>query len=883
MREPQSTETAGFDDPSVGTSDDFAPGSLIGGRYELRSLLGRGGFAIVYRAFDRELRREIALKLLRGDRVSEASLRRFRREAAVARDAANQRLIRIFDIAGSGNAVFLTLELVDGGSLEDRLRRGPLPVDEAIRLGIQILEGLRVLHDLRIVHRDVKPGNVLLTTAGDIKLADFGLARQLERDETRATRHDSLLGTVQYLSPEQALGEEVDPRSDLYSFGVVLFEMLTGRLPHEGRTALGFIAGHLREAPPDVRSLRPEIPRWLALIVQHLLARRPADRYPSADAALTDLRARAAPRAGRRRWIVAACASLPLVLGIAVAGERRWSSQFSHLVARGDLGVEAISRSGKVLWTAPRTGLHAMKTARLRSGAPPVVIGVLEPYGEQEERHTLAVLDADSRHALKSVLLPSAASSFPDFSNTFTPEVSVVDLDEDGGDEVVASFQHQPWWPCYTVLYEPKIGRTRLLFIGSGQHRFLSAHDLDGDGRNEIILAGINNKMGWYTGIAAIRPLPAVNDISAVQTAVASSPDHNYSSSSDATLLWYTLGPRERLNGGMGLSARTLTFHYLQRDFALGFDGFESLSTPLGRGAKKAVYLHIREAERLFRAGYFDEALARIERARDPARAVGDQRLSDWVRRIRARNLVASGRLSEGEEAFQSLARTSGALSDLAFEAGKAFHLRGALERAIPWYRLGLSQDSSDDTGRSRWEHFEGEVLALSELGRYEEALNQIDRFNAAYPGMREIGEAFRWYVHWSQESFTAMKAPRPAHTVLDIGRYWSLENRLATTGSTGNLLPEIEREISNSTESDPQLLSLKGEALHRLGRSMDAWRAAREGYEKAKWQRFQNAGVRAHFPLIAERAAFLARRAGEARAAREVEDELARWPDRRD
>lgn len=876
MWEPRSTETVGFDSPPTETNGDFPSGSLIGGRYEVRGLLGRGGFAIVYRVFDRELRREIALKLLRGDRVSEASLRRFRREAAVARDAANHRLIRIFDIAGSGNTVFLTMELVEGGSLEERLRQGALPVDEAIRLGIQILEGLRVLHALRIVHRDVKPGNVLLTAAGDVKLADFGLARQLERDETRATRHDALLGTVQYLSPEQALGEEVDPRSDLYSFGVVIFEMLTGRLPHEGRSALGFIAGHLREAPPDVRSLRPEIPRWLSAVLQRLLARRPADRYSSADKAIADLRARVAPRAKRRRSIAAACAILPLI-GIAAGGERWWSSRFSHLVTRGDLGMEAISRSGKVLWTAPHTGPHAMIRARLQPGESEVVIGVLQPNGRQDESHTLSVLDPNSGNILQRIRLPSAAASFPDFSPTFFPNLKAVDLDNDGAHEIFVNFHHVPWWPSYTVLYEPKIQRARLIFIGSGRHQFLNAHDLDGDGHSEILLAGINNKMGWYTGIAAIRPIPAVNDTSSTRQAIASSPDNNYSISSNETLLWYTLGPREKLNS-VDPFKRTLTFHYDQRDFLLHLDGFESASTPRRREAKKIAYLHLSEAEQLFRAGYFEEALARLKPAQDRAKEAGDERLSDWVRRIRARNLVASGRLSEGEEAFQELLRTSGSISDLAFEAGKAFHLQGELEKAIGWYQHGLRQDSLDSKGRLRWEHSEGEILALSELGRYEEALNELDRFMAAYPHMREIGEAFRWYVHWRRKSPIPLEAPSPNQSGLDIARYWSLESRLARTGGSEDLLRDVEEEIPNNTESDPQLLSLKGVVLHRLGRTAEAWRAAQEGYEKGKWQRLQNTGVRAHFPLIAERAAFLAGQAGDHRAAQQVKDELARW-----
>src|ERR1700674_878088 len=293
MQEPHTTETVGIGAVAAGPWLELEPGSVVDGRYEIGERLGGGGFPLVYR--DRTLNREVALKVLRADRLSPSSLARFRREAALARDVAGSRLVRIFDIGIAGPIIFLTMEVVAGGSLDRRLATGPLPVDEAVRIAAQILEGLRTLHAANIVHRDVKPGNVLLTAGGEVKLSDFGLARQLETDETRLTHDDSLLGTFQYLSPEQALGEEVDARSDLYSVGVVLFEMLTGRLPHAGRSALGTLLGHLREEPPEVRVFRPEVASWLAAVIRRLLARSAGERYPAAAAALADLAARRAP------------------------------------------------------------------------------------------------------------------------------------------------------------------------------------------------------------------------------------------------------------------------------------------------------------------------------------------------------------------------------------------------------------------------------------------------------------------------------------------------------------------------------------------------------------------------------------------------------------
>ena len=278
----------------------------------MRGVLGMGGSAVVYEAFDRELKRRVALKVLRTDRTSEASLKRFRREVAIARDAAGSRLVRVFDIGQAGDTVFLTMELVEGESLRELLARGPLAPERAVEIGAEVLRALADLHALGIVHRDVKPGNILLATTGEVKLADFGLARHWEGTETRVTETEGLVGTVEYLSPEQALGDLLDARSDLYSFGVVLFEMLAGKVPLRGDSAIGTIVAHIRQEPPDVRKLRPQAPAWLAGVVTRLLAKDRERRYATAADVLADLEARKARRAPRRL-------RRPLAIGVPAA------------------------------------------------------------------------------------------------------------------------------------------------------------------------------------------------------------------------------------------------------------------------------------------------------------------------------------------------------------------------------------------------------------------------------------------------------------------------------------------------------------------------------------------------------------------------------------
>ena len=280
----------------------FPPGTQLANRYEIRRVVDWGGSAIVYAAYDRDLRRDIALKVLRHDRVTDAVLRRFRREVAVARDASSPHLVRIFDIATSDGAIYLTMELVDGGSLRKRLAGTPLlPIEEVIRVASAIAEALDALHTPGIVHRDVKPGNVLLENNGGIKLGDFGLARYVASESVHASSAGAIVGTLAYLSPEQALGVHVDHRSDLYALGVVIFEMLTGTSPFHSRSELGGLLARMKSAAIDVRPLRADCPPWLARLVTRLLERHPRDRYQSARAIVEDLR-RHKTRSPKRRW-----------------------------------------------------------------------------------------------------------------------------------------------------------------------------------------------------------------------------------------------------------------------------------------------------------------------------------------------------------------------------------------------------------------------------------------------------------------------------------------------------------------------------------------------------------------------------------------------------
>ena len=265
----------------------LAPGRTVG-RYTILSPLGRGGMGIVYRAHDPRLGRDVALKFLPPQlNLSEGSEERLLEEARAAAALEHPNVCTVHEIGETEDGrVFLAMPCYEGQSLTERLSKGPLPVDEAVGIAAQIARGLSAAHARGIVHRDVKPGNVLLGQDGVVKLLDFGLAKAIDATLTRPGIQP---GTVGYMSPEQARGDPVDARTDLWSLGVVLYEMLTGARPFRGGNDHAVLQAIRHDEPEPVEEQRPETPAALAAVVERLLRKNPAERYASAEALLADL------------------------------------------------------------------------------------------------------------------------------------------------------------------------------------------------------------------------------------------------------------------------------------------------------------------------------------------------------------------------------------------------------------------------------------------------------------------------------------------------------------------------------------------------------------------------------------------------------------------
>src|SRR5882757_8560313 len=267
--------------------------------YHIVEKLGGGGMGVVYKAEDTTLGRLVALKFLPEELAGDADMmERFRREARLASALNHPNICTIYEIGQQDGHYFIAMELLQGQTLSSLIANKPLSINRVVDLGIQVTDALDVAHSAGIIHRDIKPANIFVTTKGQAKVLDFGLAISAQRRRVGAGANDATslesaadhltapgttIGTVAYMSPEQALGEELDARTDLFSLGTVIYEMATGKTPFAGGSTAEVFAALLRENPPPVSTVNPAMPKRLDFIVARLLAKDPARRYATAE------------------------------------------------------------------------------------------------------------------------------------------------------------------------------------------------------------------------------------------------------------------------------------------------------------------------------------------------------------------------------------------------------------------------------------------------------------------------------------------------------------------------------------------------------------------------------------------------------------------------
>ncbi len=264
-------------------------GTTLGGRYRLESRIGSGGMSTVYRAHDETLERFVAIKVMNREVATDSDqLERFRREARAVARLSHPNIVHVIDAGEDEGRPYIVFEYIEGETLKERIRRlGRLEIPEAVAYCIEIARALGAAHRHQIVHRDVKPQNVLIDAEGTAKVTDFGIARTLE--EEGLTDDGRVLGTTDYVAPEQALGQGVSGQSDVYSLGVVLYEMLTGELPYTAETQVGVAMKHVREDFPDIRKVRPDVSAMLASVIETATDKELSERYVDDEELIADL------------------------------------------------------------------------------------------------------------------------------------------------------------------------------------------------------------------------------------------------------------------------------------------------------------------------------------------------------------------------------------------------------------------------------------------------------------------------------------------------------------------------------------------------------------------------------------------------------------------
>ena len=311
----------------TGVSAILPPGLEIGNRYRVIRVIGRGGMGAVYQVQDRQLGREVALKLIRAETGQDSSaLDRFKREIQLSSQITHKNVLRVFDLGEADGVPYLTMQYIEGDDLATLLQKQkakPLPVPRIVSIFRQICEGLGAAHEQGVVHRDLKPQNVMIDRQDRVYLTDFGLARTLE--QSRMTQTGAVIGTPHYMSPEQVKGQPAGPRSDIYSLGIILYEMVTGAVPFTGTSVYEVMMQRIQKPPRPAREANPELPPYLEKILERCLAIDPEARYPSVPEILADLDATTFHSSVRfelqkRRRFAFAAAGVAFVAALALAG-----------------------------------------------------------------------------------------------------------------------------------------------------------------------------------------------------------------------------------------------------------------------------------------------------------------------------------------------------------------------------------------------------------------------------------------------------------------------------------------------------------------------------------------------------------------------------------
>lgn len=479
-------------------------------RWRLKRVLGSGGQGEVWLAFDKELGENVAVKVLaRPDRPT--AVERLKREVRVGRKLRHENLIQIYELVDAGPSMAVVMEYLDGGNLSQRLGNGPVAIPEVERIAEALLNSLACLHREGIVHRDVKPSNVLFDSEDVAKLADFGTLRPMsEAGELTAT--NLTVGTPAYMSPEQVRGSEPAPSSDLYSLGVTLYHLLVGKRPFEGGSDFDVALMQVTDDPPPLRRGRPDCPKWLAQFVHRLMEKLPENRWGDAGEALGAFQARRW-RPTRRGVLrsAAAVAAIAVVGVLGLAGADQ-IAQIRPSVEDGALVVR--NTFGRTLWRKTIEGLQPVSLAvdlASQRGSEILIAAAQGPPGRRLLDLILFGRDGSTLKEFRVTTDYNGVPLFPGMSEDLqVSNFEVFDLGGALGETAVWIVTDTSWYPGAVGVW-PRGGgfEPRLIMVNSGHFRAVEAFDFDGDGRKELVVGGVNNELGFQAFVAVIDPARA--------------------------------------------------------------------------------------------------------------------------------------------------------------------------------------------------------------------------------------------------------------------------------------------------------------------------------------------------------------------------------------
>ncbi len=730
----RSFDRSGVKDNSGNRIRLFGAGADLARRFELQEVVSRSATGSAVTAFDKERHQLVHMELHSTFRLTRPA-HQYLADARILSSLPSRRIVPVLEAGVSGTTLFVISEYPPGVSLKERIEAGPLSVSSAIKLAIEIAEGLRFLHEAGVLHRNLEPGSIFVDGDSGARLGRAGLEERWEDNETAAA----------FLAPEQSAHGIVRETSDLYSLGAVLFAMLTKSPPLSRTTPLETVVTHIKRRAPDVRTIRRDVPAWLARIIARLLERDESLRYPGAEAVLADLRThRVPPRFLRSRRVHLAAAASTAFLAVALVLHPSWDWNRPRLAVlasdeRG--GAVASDATGLVLWSRPDLFPEG-RAVLIDSGRfgknVAAILGGGRTRLTQEHFRTLSYLDGRTGAVTRSVALPVPA--VPDQSVLEIESVLVgaqtAGLREDTA--ITVTFTANNGSFSWTVVHSLASFQPYIAFQSPWLH--IPIGTLEADGSRLLLLAGKNGDAGGYTGIAAVALEPWGQ---APVTSPESVPERDPS----RFPIFYAISAAKRIPG-IYATRKALEYEtFTSRLSILDIHGFlRRCPTAIPQKARadlrKRTFLKLQMSASAAARDRLLEARSLSLEARDSAATASDPALSELVsRHLTVLELPRTG-TEQADQSFQILYSRSDAPALIALEAASLFHGEGSVNRAWTWYEKGLESclegKGDRETARSL---FDGARILAGTHPEWPGAAAILDRATALTRGM------FSWRI----------------------------------------------------------------------------------------------------------------------------------------